>query len=225
MKFYKILALAAAVTAGASAFADMDNVMLTFSTKGPDKYADGSVVADGEFYALVWIARPAVAVGIEADGKAVGLDAAGNKIESGTKVLAVKSLAENGACKEYTFQIVAEYAKSKLTDGEYALVLLDTRKADGTPSVKGDSFDKANGRVNGYSKITDCTIAVQPGSQLVVAGKSAEESQTAALASLIPDYIENPVITGIKIDGDKVILTVSGTSTKLDYGVAAAATP
>ena len=41
------------VLAGAlSAFAGLDNVAITFSTPGPDKYRDGRTVLDGECYAL-----------------------------------------------------------------------------------------------------------------------------------------------------------------------------
>ena len=52
--------------------AGQDNLLATFSTKGPDCYADGTVVKDGECYALVWTHTNAVFQGITVDGKAVG---------------------------------------------------------------------------------------------------------------------------------------------------------
>ena len=50
-------------------------------------------------------------------------------------------------------------------------------------------------------------------------------NEDGAIASLIPENIENPRITGIDVRNGKVFLTVTGTSAKLDYGVAAASTP
>ena len=39
----------------AAAFANsVDDARISFSTVGPDRYADGSTVLDGECYALVW---------------------------------------------------------------------------------------------------------------------------------------------------------------------------
>ena len=42
--------LAIACVAGAGT----DDTLIAFSTKGPDRYADGTTVLDGECYALVW---------------------------------------------------------------------------------------------------------------------------------------------------------------------------
>ncbi len=42
------LALIAAAIAAGAAFGGQDNLLATFSTKGPDRYADGTVVKDGE---------------------------------------------------------------------------------------------------------------------------------------------------------------------------------
>lgn len=36
-------------------FGDASNLLVTFSTPGPDRYADGSTVRDGERYALVYV--------------------------------------------------------------------------------------------------------------------------------------------------------------------------
>ena len=56
MKTMKIsVVLAAAALAGA-AYSAANDALVSFSTKGPDKYADGATVLDGECYALVWTA-------------------------------------------------------------------------------------------------------------------------------------------------------------------------
>ena len=37
-----------------ASFAAVDDTLISFSTPGPDKYADGTDVLAGECYALVW---------------------------------------------------------------------------------------------------------------------------------------------------------------------------
>ena len=64
----KFLALFAAVAVSA-AFGAANDTLLTFSTPGIDKYADGRRVLDGECYALVWTKDGATFGGIAADGK------------------------------------------------------------------------------------------------------------------------------------------------------------
>ena len=44
-------------------FASMEDRVLRFSTPGPDCYADGTLVADGECYALVWSPKGATFAG------------------------------------------------------------------------------------------------------------------------------------------------------------------
>ena len=53
---YGLIAGCALVSA-MTAFADMDDLRVSFETKGVDTYQDGKTVLDGEFYALVWPAR------------------------------------------------------------------------------------------------------------------------------------------------------------------------
>jgi len=52
-------------------FADMADKVLRFSTAGTDRYADGSVVMDGECYALVWSPKGTTFSGFNADGTPV----------------------------------------------------------------------------------------------------------------------------------------------------------
>jgi hypothetical protein len=214
VKFMKFFACAAAAGIAAVSLAgSQDDPLVSFSTQGPDRYADGAVVADGECYALVSIAPGAEFGGINADGTAAA---------DGTKVLAIVSAAKDGRCKEFYLQVAKD-----LCDGtSYQLVLLDTRK-DGKPSVKNGRFDYANGRVNGYGVIEGAKIEVKKGATSFQPGVSASAQAEAGLASLIPADagIENPVITGIDVRNGKVYLKVSGTSRLLDYNVAAAATP
>ncbi len=221
MKFKALLmaSMAAATTVFAGGLSTgEDALILTFKTQGPDRYADGQIVKDGEFYALVWIAKPAVGVAIDVDGKAVGLDQAGNKVESQTRVLCTTK------SKDGAFERVYQIANpSDYVDGTFSLVLLDTRDAQGNPSASS-SFSE-DGRVNGYVVVGECSTPVVSGLAGVQGTKTATDPQIAAIASLIPENIENPRITGIDVRNGKVFLTVTGTSAKLDYGVAAASTP
>ena len=50
------------------AFASIDDKVLKFSSSGPDRYADGSIVVDGECYALVWSPKGRSFAGFNADG-------------------------------------------------------------------------------------------------------------------------------------------------------------
>ncbi|MBQ4198785.1 MAG: hypothetical protein II649_02765, partial [Kiritimatiellae bacterium] len=54
-----------------AATAGINDSLLGFSTVGPDKYADGKTVMDGECYALVWTKDGATFGGIDASGKAI----------------------------------------------------------------------------------------------------------------------------------------------------------
>ena len=60
----KIAMFALALTLG-TAFAAENDAVVVYSTKGPDTYADGSVVRNGECYALVWVKSGAAVQGDE----------------------------------------------------------------------------------------------------------------------------------------------------------------
>ena len=81
------------------AFSGMDDKVLRFSTPGPDRYADGSIVADGECYALVWSPK----------GKTFsGFNANGTPVSSSDFVVLAAPLAQNGRCIDSIFQVPAE---------------------------------------------------------------------------------------------------------------------
>ena len=60
--------LLCAVLLCSSAMAAMQDMVVRFSTPGIDRYADGSVVADGECYAHAWSPNGSVFAGFNADG-------------------------------------------------------------------------------------------------------------------------------------------------------------
>ena len=69
----------------------MADKVLRFSTVGPDRYADGSVVVDGECYALVWSPAGKTFSGFNADG---------TPVSSRDRVVLAGALAQGGKCRE-----------------------------------------------------------------------------------------------------------------------------
>ena len=197
----------------AAAFAGMNNVLVTFSTVGPDRYADGSQVCEGEYYALVWTPDGSTFAGINADGSPVGNSKIAVKAPVATK---------DGNCPYITFQIDEQYAADNFPGGTWGVYLLDTRKfvtddngviqkgADGNPIV--ESVGKTSSVVNGYG-------AVATLSDPNMASASASGAVNAATQSVAPAGAENLKITDIKFVGDNVQLTVTGALPCLQYQV------
>ena len=193
-------------------------VNVWFSTTGaPDTYADGTVVQDGEAYALVW-AR---------DGHAfAGLDLYGNAVDAeNNAVLAVRPLAKNGHCTKTMFTIEND-VDAQYADGDYQLVLLDTRAEDenGNFVAKGTS-----GRINGWGLAKNgCVRAMgranRPAGASLLSTVNADNVVTNPTD--LPKGVEfpSPKITGIEVKGDEVILTVTGTVADLNYNVASGST-
>ncbi len=127
--------------------AEMNDSILAFSTPGPDRYADGTRVLNGESYALVWQKAGTEFAGFTADCHAVD--------EESTKILAVASLAKGGKCPETIFEIDADFA-AELANGTFALYLLDTRTSattlayykNGRPSVINAIGTSEGGAIN-----------------------------------------------------------------------------
>ena len=96
--------------AAAAVFADpMPQVqVLSFSVQGTETYADGSALADGECYALVW----------SADGKFEGINADGTAKDAADKVVYVDQIEKD---RTVCFQIVDGNA------GVFDIWILDTR--------------------------------------------------------------------------------------------------
>ena len=115
-----------------ASFAAVDDTLISFSTPGPDKYADGSDVLAGECYALVW----------SADGVFEGIKADGTTVDPADKVVLLAAVAKQGEkgtyCPPLLYQVDAELAAT-LANGVYAVYLLDTRvaAADGAVAVGG----------------------------------------------------------------------------------------
>ncbi len=197
----KLMTVIGAAGLAFAATAGFDDALLAFSTKGPDKYADGTTVLDGECYALVWTKNGATFGGIAADGTAVA---------DTDQIVLVAPVAKDGRCPDVLFQIDSAKAEA-LADGTYGVYLLDTRvkAADGTTAPRGASDGKLS-VVNGYGLTTK---AAQVGKAAEGGVAAAEEKETTggqvvAAGAAAPKDVDQPKITSIKIEGDNVRLTV-----------------
>ena len=183
-----------------AATAAIDDALLAFSTVGPDKYADGTTVLDGECYALVWTKNGATFGGIAADGTAVA---------ETDKIVLLAPVAKDGRCPNVLFQIDSAKA-DELADGTYGVYLLDTRVvSNGTTKPAGITDGKLS-LVNGYGLATKATKAgkATAGGVTTAEEKDSEGGQVVAAGAAAPKDLPQPKITSIKIEGDYVKLTV-----------------
>ena len=174
------------------------------STKGPDTYADGTTVLDGECYALCW-SKDFANFAIKADGTA----------EGGAVVLKAP-VAKGGRCPNVLFQVSADDIASKYAGGSWAVYLLDTRRfaADGAATVAGASAATVN--TTGFV----AAASVGSGSLGSVAAGAVGTAEVAAGVE-----VPQPQITGIRIVDGNVYVSVKGTVPFLSYGLAEGATP
>ena len=210
------------------AIASTQDVVALFSTEGVDRYADGSAVADGECYALVWSPKGSVFSGFKADGTLVS---------SRDRVVLAGALASGGHCRKSLFQIpAAEYAA--LEGGEWAVCLVDTRTANGIPAGVG-----GNGvplRVNRWGVVRNGGVEIKAASPFEAAafaattaapkatkaaGRGASYGTYAEVLSEIPESAPAPQITAIEVEDGMVRLTVAGTVPYLTYGVESGESP
>lgn len=216
------LIAALALLSQTGARADVENVSIVFSTRGPDAYKDGRRVLDGECYGLFWTPAGKAFAGIDADGRAI----------EPTKLALKAAVAKDGHCPKVLFQIDAGYAKANYPGGTWNVCLLDTRRfatdadgvvlkgADGLPVVA--SWGEGSTVVNGYGEADSAVVGTGVGSVGAAGAKPVARVQTA---SALPVGGENATVRDIKVVDGNVYLTVSGTSSALLYGLKTGETP
>ena len=226
-KTAKIMAVAAVVMCAACAFGSMQDKLARFSTPGPDRYADGSIVQDGECYALVWSPAGTAFAGFNADG---------TPVSSHDRVVLAGALAQDGKCRDAVFQIpAAEY--EALEGGEWAVCLVDTRNLAGMPTgTRNGKPVRVNrwGIIAGGVDITDANstkprLAAATGGTRSVAsdgGRGATALPVRAnRLSAVPSNLLPPQITAIELADGEVWLAVDGTVPYLDYTIISSETP
>jgi len=201
----KKLSLLIGATAMAAASFAATPTWVEFSSTGPDKYADGEFVQDGEIYALVWVKAGAEFEGITADGKVV--NPATSKLVAGAR-------AKNRHCGTTFFTLAGDDAELAST-GSFAVYLLDTRvraTAAAEPTVGAVNTDGTVKAVNTYNTVA---AAVSAGS----AAKATAPVVEGAVATAVPADVPQPVVTSINVLGGKVVVTVAGTVPYVQYGI------
>lgn len=196
----------------AAALAGMNNILVSFSTVGPDTYADGTTVLDGEVYALVWTPSTSQFAGINADGTAAG----------DSQIVMKSARAKDGKCPPIAFQIMEEDAAA-FPGGTWGVYLLDTRKYafDPETGVIDPSVPPTVGDasvVNGYGVVA--TVA-----GTATAKASSSVAVNAATVSVVPSLGTDLKVTDITFDADNVYLHVSGSLSCLRYGLKSGSTP
>lgn len=205
-----VLGLLAACTV----FAAADDMVLSFSTPGVDRYADGTKVLDGESYALIWTADGATFDGLTSECLPVS---------ESNRLVIVASLAKFWKCPVTVLEISAEDAK-QYEKGTFALYLLDTRVKGADGKVSLASY--VNGRpqvVNsfGVSDADGNSVASASGVAGSINGASAVKLGAVGVYS----QIDSPVITAMKIEGATIRLEVKGMSKAADYFVVPGVAP
>ena len=213
MKFSSIIACGCAALLSAAAYAGADDALITFSTKGPDKYADGTVVQDGENYALVWLATDEKFQGFCANGELKEKDPSKNLL------LGIFPRAKDGRCQDTFVQIDKTFADQFGAAGNFLLYLLDTRSADKTTVAATDAELSEKG-VQSFGEVA--ALEVVAGSIKVT---TAAEAGEAAAASALPSGILPPKITNAAVKDGMFVVTVEQTVPYVHYNLAGGETP
>lgn len=209
MKKTALLFAAAAMSAGV--FAGLPSYVM-FSSTGPDKYADGTPVLDGEVYALVWTRAGTTFAGFNADGTVV--DAENSKLVSSAPI------ATGSHCPPVMYMLTGENSDLD-SKGSFSVYLLDTRVKSAAATTVGGKNVEGKTVVTAINATTAVATAVKGG-----ASASATEAPAAgAVVSAVPADAPNPRITAVDVVGGQVIVKVADTKPYLQYGISAGKTP
>lgn len=196
MKSIGFLAMIVAAIANA---ASVEDICISFSTVGPDRYSDGTAVLDGECYALVW----------SKDGKFNGFDAGGKCLDENDRIVLAAPIAKDGRCPSVLFQVPAEEAAA-LANGQYAVYLLDTRVSGGAGKDKASETRVGDiSLLNGYGAVSaNLKITTAAGSALASELGGGGEGQVASSMAAVPSECVQPKIKKVRVDGEQVYLTI-----------------
>ena len=221
----KVAAVVCAILMAHATFAGARDRLLSFSSDGPDRYADGSLVVDGECYALVWSPAGTSFSGFNADGTPVSAD---------DRVVLAAPFAEGGKCRECAFQVpAAQY--EELKGGEWAVCLVDTRSIYGVPlgakdgrplRVNSWGIVKSGVKIDtsasgGEAQIASLKGAAASGNR----NQSGASSVRANRRVKVPNSAKKPRITALDFTGGVVRLTVADTEPYLTYTISSGDTP
>ena len=214
----KVVVSMLAVAFVGATFAAQNDLLVSFSTKGPDTYADGSTVIDGECYALVWTPNNVASATIAADGTA----------SDGAQIVLVAPIAKNGKCPNVVYRVNAKRVETEFANGSWSVYLLDTRKysydeeGNQVVTLAGLKSDGAVKLVNATSKVGDATLSASAGDNVSLASAVATAADTG---SSLPADVPQPTISGIEVKGGNVYVTVANAAPYLTYDLSTGDTP
>lgn len=211
----KLLMMMAVAASAACAFAD--RVVISYFSLGPDRYANGAEVKEGEFYALVFLKDGQTFAGFNADGTLAD-PANGEILEMGP--WAKNWVRQGVACPPHNVQ-PEEAEAAKYAGGSIRLFVLDTRGADGqlTGYTETEKGFKPHA-VNGYGEASAAKFKLGEGQKTF-----AQKTAKASIQSAVPPDAPAPKITGIRIKDGYAYLTVENTVPYLQYNVATGSKP
>jgi hypothetical protein len=173
---------------------------VTFWTQGVDLYADGTPVLDNEQYALVYVTPGQSVGGFYTDGSLINT--------TNNQLLCKLPAALNGKCTEQQVQFYPS-AITKAAGGKYVVVMLDTR----VPST--EATRTLGELVMGWGVAGE---AAGVSSATTVLGEVAvQQAARVSGNALLPADVGAPVISGIAVKGDKVVVTVQRVSPNANY--------
>lgn len=177
---------------------------VAFSTRGTDRYADGTPVRDGEKYAVVY-AKTKV--------EFKGLLTSGQLVDPTNNVLVYcEGVAKDGHCP---FTEISLQDRQVKTSGTLYVVLLDTRAPDGT--VGGKNIVLGYG-IAGNAK-TYASGKITPDSEIVSGNRLDGSTQINAPAQP-PADIPPPVITSIQVVNGVATITFRNSRSDVYYTLA-----
>jgi hypothetical protein len=192
----KTLSILAGLSLAISAFGQssdsLSDLSFSFSTTGPDLYADGTPVLTGETYLLVYIVAGQTFQGIRTDGSLV--DPVNNRAVA-------KAPAVSGSRCDFT--VIQYKANAYPAGGKWLVVLLDTRDSFGTVGglIAGHSAEAVAARKNvSSSSYTPNTLIVPAASGSGLTAGAAPRASTYT--------VPNATITDIKPNGAAVGLRI-----------------
>ncbi len=187
MKSTSCALLALALSLGSAFAAELvTKSVLTFSTPGPDVYADGTPIADGERYYLVFVPTGIETWSVTNTGE----------IEGGAKFVA-QSFAKNGAC--FPNNVNFDISDPTYSDGLFQIVALDTRSDNGTPG---------SGYVYSYGVAGEIP-GVKAGSVTLAGTEAQVGGMTINAMPVLPPGFKSPVITGLKIENGQAVISAA----------------
>ena len=209
----KLLTFASAFLTAVSLFAANtgDTALMEFYTSGPDTYADGTPVVEGETYLFVYVPAGAT-FGIDTQGALQG-----GAVKLG-QAAAWKDEAGNVRCP---YRVLNYSTKEYPAGGSFQIVLLDTRVNTTT----------LGGFIDSYT-LGDAVTAPEMGIQKALASKTPGAANTmnagstvGSVKSLLDAATDTPVITAVEATGGAATVTIDNTRDFGQYTVMESATP